>query len=247
MTGFLGVVESRDDPEKRCRLKVRVLSKMEGIDIDAIPFAEPDVSMSGGDKTGSGSYSLPKEGSLVLIRYSDTDGDESHPYWCGVPIPSKQLIEFVGSDYKDAISLFFDTNMNTASVIMPSKGVLTWYKDASVLIRNDSTVLIKSKNQTIHVNSGISLGSEDKSNEPGVLGNKNENVLNEILNLIKTFITNVKTYSETQALVATANFITSPLSANLTALTASMESLDTLIIDLDKNIPKTKSEIVTLN
>lgn len=241
---FYGVVEDRNDPEKRGRLKVRVFSKMEGLDLSLIPWCEPDYSNGGGSSSGGGKFDLPELNSVVSVSYDDS---LYLPRWKNNITISKKLIEIFGEEYENAVSLYYNESTDTGSIMLPNKGIYSWFKDASTLIRNDGSVLVKSNKQTIHVNDGISLGSENKSAQSGVLGENNENVLNKMISLVEDLINKIETYSSAQTVVAGANFITSPLAANLTTLTSNVLSLSLQVVEIKKLIPITKSKIVTLD
>jgi hypothetical protein len=244
-TGYFGIVEDIKDPEKRGRIKVRVFVKYDNLELNFIPWSNPDFGFVGGDSSGGGNFALPKIGTIVFVYF--LNDDFYHPIWKGIPVPSTSLIEFIGTDYENAVSLFYDKELECGSLMIPSRGILNFYKKASILIRKDSTIILKTEKQTLHINNGISLGSEDKSNEPSVLGNKNVDVLEDIVGLLSELVNLLKNYGTKQSVSAGANFITSSLVPNLTALLTSSLLLEPKIEILKTKIPKTKSKNVTLN
>jgi len=81
LTGFFrGIVEDRNDPEKlgRCRIRVfgvhtdiKVQTPIDGVPTDHLPWAHPVISAIEGGVTGFGLWSVPLQGSQVLVYFEE--------------------------------------------------------------------------------------------------------------------------------------------------------------------------------
>jgi hypothetical protein len=99
---YRGVIEDRDDPEKRCRVKVRVFgihtddinkNQTKGVPTDDLPWAEPCHGLFEGSISGFGSWAVPLHGSHVFLFFEN--GNPTQPRYfatsSGVPeeVPDK--------------------------------------------------------------------------------------------------------------------------------------------------------------
>jgi len=81
LTGFFrGIVEDRNDPEKlgRCRIRVfgvhtniKMQTPTDGVPTDHLPWAHPVISAIEGGVTGFGLWSVPLQGSQVLVYFEE--------------------------------------------------------------------------------------------------------------------------------------------------------------------------------
>ena len=87
---FRGVVEDNVDPEKmgRCRIRVfgihtpqKIKTKVEGIPTSELPWAEPVLPMVEGGITGFGMWSVPLQGSHVMVFFEN--GNMLQPRYFG--------------------------------------------------------------------------------------------------------------------------------------------------------------------
>jgi len=85
---YRGIVEDRNDPDKlgRCRIRVfgihtevKIQTPTEGIPTDHLPWAEPAISAVEGGVTGFGVWSVPLQGSQVLVYFEE--GNMMKPRW----------------------------------------------------------------------------------------------------------------------------------------------------------------------
>jgi RNA binding exosome subunit len=89
MTGFYrGIVEDRNDPEKLGRVRIRIFgvhtkikikTPTEGVPTEELPWAEPAISPIEGGVTGFGLWSVPLQGSQVLVFFEE--GNIMRPMW----------------------------------------------------------------------------------------------------------------------------------------------------------------------
>ena len=114
MFGFYrGVVEDNNDPLKAGRVRVRIfgihtsqLRKTvdEGIPVDELPWSEPCLPIAEGSISGYGMWSVPVQGSHVMIFFEA--GNLFQPrYFATMPgIPESQFSLEADSDERDQIA-----------------------------------------------------------------------------------------------------------------------------------------------
>lgn len=89
---FQGVVEDNNDPQKLGRVRVRIegkhtenrsdsTNKAEYLPTEDLPWAIPVFPVTSEMISGIGSFSIPKQGSVVLVSF--LDADELHPFYIG--------------------------------------------------------------------------------------------------------------------------------------------------------------------
>lgn len=96
LTGFFrGIVEDRNDPKKLGRCRIRVFgvhtdkkdqSPTDGVPTDHLPWAEPVISPLEGGMSGFGLWSVPLQGSQVLVYFEE--GNVMYPRYLG-SLPGK--------------------------------------------------------------------------------------------------------------------------------------------------------------
>lgn len=118
-TEWIGIVEDVNDDLFEGRCKIRVFGKMDQkIDKDdpnsdfvlptiALPWARPSMISSGGSITGSGSFSVPKLGSILRVTFSN--GDYYSPVYHDLVYPSDELKEEIKKSYPNSHVLIYDT------------------------------------------------------------------------------------------------------------------------------------------
>lgn len=114
---YIGVVEDNDDPLYKGRVKIRVFGKFDQkvdndpnkdfvIPTDCLPWARPDLKDSGGIG-GSGSFSIPKLGSVLSVYFSENN--IYAPMYTGYITLSEDVIDEVKQSYKNSHVLLYDT------------------------------------------------------------------------------------------------------------------------------------------
>ena len=94
LTGFYrGVVEDNKDPLKAGRVRVRIhglhspkkiKSELEGIPTDELPWAEPCMPIHEGSVSGFGSWSVPLQGSQVMLFFENNNPTQPR-YFASMP------------------------------------------------------------------------------------------------------------------------------------------------------------------
>jgi hypothetical protein len=118
-TTWIGIVEDNNDELFEGRCKIRVLGKMDQrsdptnptspfvLPTEALPWARPSMNSSGGSVTGSGSFSIPKLGSVLRITFDN--GHYYSPVYHELVYPSDELKTEISNSYQNAHVLIYDT------------------------------------------------------------------------------------------------------------------------------------------
>lgn len=263
-TQWVGIVEDNLDPLFEGRCRVRILGKFDQrvrqddqnsdfiLPTENLPWARPASGVSGGSETGSGTHSVPKINSVVKVTFDS--GNIYSPVYHFNVYPSDELIEEISRSYENAHSLIYDTEANPGPIKLfftEEKGLMLDYNNSQINIRPDNTIYIEhAGGKIIHIQRDkISLGKENESDEPAVLGDKNADALNALADQINNLAIALQTFTTAQAAITGAVFIFSPLTPALTALTAAIVPIIAQIQAPIKSvtIPRTKSASITLD
>lgn len=230
-SSYRGFVVNREDPEDYNRLML-VIPTITGV--NSYPYwAWPKHNYAG---KGYGTQIIPQKGEMVWVEFEM--GDPTKPIWCFGHFGTKEKPEKLKGNLDN---YWFHT----------PGGSIVELDDRNKLIRvTDSTGNIYESNSKgislIRGNRKISLGKLNKASEPAVLGDKNVDVLKDIVKQLNAITTALSIYSKAQAGV-TASAPFTPLTAALTTLTGSIDKIKIDIVKLNLPIQKTKSLHVTLD
>jgi len=251
-SNWLGKVVDNQDPDFDGKIKVRVFGKFDDILDEDLPWARPLNRTTGGSASGSGFHSVPKVDSVVGISFDN--GDLYEPEYFYSQHVSDELKAEIEGSYNNAHSLIYDTEASPGPIkifFTEEVGLMLEYNGSQVNIRPDNTVFIQhSGGKIIHVQSdSISIGKENESDEPAVLGDKNVDALNALADQINNLAIAMQAYATAQASVCGAIFPLAPLSAALTALGTAAQPVITQIAAPIKatTIPRTRSSSVTID
>jgi hypothetical protein len=251
-SNWLGKVIDNQDPDFEGKIKVRIFGKFDDVLDEDLPWARPLNMVTGGSSTGSGFHSVPKVDSVVGISFDNGDMYEPE-YFYHQHISDELKAEIEGS-YTNAHSIIYDTEAQPGPIkifFTEETGLMLDYNGSQINIRPDNTVFIQhSGGKVIHVQQdSISIGKENESDEPAVLGNKNVDALNALADQINNLAIAVQTYATAQATVCGAIFPLAPLSAALTALGTAAQPVITQIAAPIKaaTIPQTRSSSVSID
>lgn len=222
-TILLGIVKDVEDPLKLGRIRCEVFGRTNGLPKEALPWYIP--------RRNKDAHDLPAlEEKVEITLISD---DILFGYWNMLPQSNKMTIE--DDDYKSAkVLLYRDLADNEDEGIVEisyrkSIGLTVKLRDGEITHRPDGSIFIKTKfeHRIVHIcENSISLGTETKSAEPGVLGLQNEDALKKILDLFKAI-----------SKAASGSPYTIPIQT----------AIEPLAPGLEEQIPKTKSEHITLD
>jgi len=118
-TQWIGIIENINDDLFEGRCRIRVLGKMDQrtdptdntsdyiLPTEALPWARPSVASSGGSVTGSGTFSVPKLGSVVRITFDN--GNYYNPVYHESLYPSDEVKAEIENAYPNSHVLIYDT------------------------------------------------------------------------------------------------------------------------------------------
>lgn len=118
-TQWIGIVENTEDDIFEGRCRIRVFGKMDQrtdpedpesdylMPTESLPWARPSVSSSGGSNTGSGTFSVPKIG--TILRVSFDNGNYYAPVYHESLYPSDETKAEVEAAYPNSHVLIYDT------------------------------------------------------------------------------------------------------------------------------------------
>lgn len=142
-TQWVGFVASNEDPLFEGRCKIRVYGKFDDMSLEELPWARPATYTSGGSISGSGTFSVPKEGSIVRVTFEM--GQIYAPIWHYNLYPSDELKAEIQGSYQNAHSLIYDTEAAPGPIkvfFTQEKGLMIDYNGAQVNIQPSKTIFI---------------------------------------------------------------------------------------------------------
>ena len=92
----------------------------------------------------------------------------------------------------------------------------------------------------------VSLGKLDESDEPAVLGNKTEKLINDLIELNSTILSKLEVYAAAESSAATGLSL-APLAAPGTTLVTEIQLIKTQIELIKPEVVKIKSKKITLD
>lgn len=92
---YLGVVEDNKDPEKLCRIKVRI-SPYDDFTTEQLPWASPILGTHG-NSSSNGGFNIPEIGSQVRVYFPSKD--LTAPYYTGAELNESNRVTFLDDNY----------------------------------------------------------------------------------------------------------------------------------------------------
>ena len=118
-TQWVGIVEDNVDELFEGRCRIRVYGKMDQrvdpadpksdfvLPKEALPWARPSVSSSGGSNSGSGTFSIPKIGTVLRVTFDS--GNYYSPVYHESLYPSDEVKAEIQNSYQNSHVLIYDT------------------------------------------------------------------------------------------------------------------------------------------
>jgi hypothetical protein len=142
---YIGFVVDGNDPERLGRCKVRVIGIYDNIEDDKLPwcFYGGSSVFAGGESKGGGNISIPKLGTAVNVTFL---GNDIHaPVWNSVIHINDKLRRELAQSYPDSHVIVYDEDQDLKVWFTPSNGMQIYYKDSSISINPDQSILIDHK------------------------------------------------------------------------------------------------------
>ena len=140
---YCGTVVDIEDPLNLGRIRIEVIGFFDGLESGLIPWATPGNGWSAGSSTGSGSFSIPKLGSLVDVQFDN--GNIYSPTYLSHQRISDELKGEVGGD-RTAHSIIYDTDNAIKVYYTAGKGLMLDFQETQVNIKPDNTIIIQNPN-----------------------------------------------------------------------------------------------------
>lgn len=241
-----GYVVDISDPKELSRVRVRVYTRTDD-DSKISTTLLPWYTMYGNTKL----HSLPALNEIVKIYLYDDDihvGEYERI--------KKGQMNISAEDYKAARVLLlenlddFEDSGRIEIAYRKSIGLELQLRESKITIRPDGSVSLYNKkyDKYIHLsNTSISLGTQEKSAEPGTLGQTNVDMLNQLNDTIHQLRDDLSNFAINQAKLAMTNPQTAHLAKGYTAVKNQITKLTATFDKNKQDFEKTKSKVVTLD
>lgn len=142
---WIGEVIETDDPLRMLRCRVRVFGLFNGLEDDQLPWAFPMYSSGfSSSEGGFGSFSVPKKGTFVRIRFNG--GDIYAPEYYAIQNINETIRKEISEDYENAHLICFDEDEDLRILYTQNQGLLLKLKDTLINIKNDNSIFITNPN-----------------------------------------------------------------------------------------------------
>jgi hypothetical protein len=157
----------------------------ESADPDTLPPVYPFTTFN------RGTFSQPKEGDPIWVLI-DRGNPQELLYVRQADI-SGQLADILDNSYEDVeVVMRTDSETGYAQILFDTdEGMIIENNDSGIYIKKNGDITIhkNGSHRTIEINSdGISLGSEGKSAEPALLGDKTQDALDKLWDCLNTLV-----------------------------------------------------------
>jgi len=169
----IGFVVDPEDPERLGRCKVRVLGVYDNVTDEDLPWAfyQGSSVFAGGESNGGGNISIPKPGTAVKVLFLNEDIHS--PVWCSIVHLNDKLRRELSETYQGSHVIVYDEEQDLKIWFTPSNGMQVYYKDSSISINPDQSILIdhKESQSNIELKAGqitVNARSKVEVNSPNV-------------------------------------------------------------------------------
>lgn len=248
---YFGEVVEIDNSTRNSRVRVRVKTVFDEIPAEYIPWAMPKY-LDGGESD------MPAVGDIVNVSF--IDNDIMYPMWYRFRANS-QISAISDEDYPSSVILKekdlskYGLDGHLSVRYTQTDGVIIDLKRndsvSSIAVRNDNTVAVTNgaSGQVLHLASdNISIGREDKSQQPAVVGDDNLKALEMLNDTIKELSALMKTNLNKLSAVAGMSPYTKALELPFKLYAAEVEAkINALHQQNDSFFPETQSTVVTVD
>jgi len=246
---WIGEVVENDDELREFRCKIKVYGVYDDLNTEDIPWAYPanSLSFSSTDNGGFGSGSPPKIGTLLKVKFNN--GNIYAPEYFSIQNINPSLRDEIGDDYFNSHIFCYDEDEELKAYYTQERGYFISLKDSIINIRPDNTIYLEHSNgKIIHIqNNKISIGSEDESDQPAVLGDNNADVLEDIRRELFSLTTDLSVAATTANTIMSAIPLFVPLLGIWVPLTAQLPVILGKLTAIAPRIPQTRSSTISLD
>lgn|SRR5574343_628914 len=148
---YLGIIVDNNDPEMEGRCRINVFGKFDDLDPENLPWAHPVQSaiFGGGENSGAGSFSFPKLGSLVRVKFNN--GDIYAPEYYVIENLNEALKTEISESYVNAQVLLYDEDEDIKIIYTQEKGLLFFHKKSFINIDKNTDITIQHSTETAKV------------------------------------------------------------------------------------------------
>lgn len=196
---WLGEVVDISDPLEAGRVKVKVFGKFDKLEAESIPWASPSGFMGfSGSVSGSGTFSLPKLGSIVNVQFENNN--LYTPVYTYIEHLSDELKEEIsGDNYETAQVILYDTVIDGTLKMFftEEQGMMFKLGDSMIRLHRDKTLTLSNTADdeydsdtgsiVIDPDGNIHLGSLDAA-EPIPLGDSLVEQLEKLTARVDTIV-----------------------------------------------------------
>ena len=143
---YLGTVIYNEDPMFSGRCKINVFGLFDDLDVDSIPWFQPQTSSIFSSSTGFGALSVPKIGSIVRVKFHG--GDIYSGEYTNIQNIDPTLIDEIKDDYQGTHILLYDSDKNLIVGYQPMMGFKIWLDGSMVKVDANGSIQLKHKNNS---------------------------------------------------------------------------------------------------
>lgn len=232
------------------KIKVRVHTKFDDIPVEYIPWAYPkDFDESELD--------MPHVGELVFVQFHNSD--VQFPQWFKRR-KDQDISEISDDDWESSVILKerdlskYGLDGKLSVRYTKSEGLLLQLlrgeKSSEIILRNDNSIFLKNGNSehVVHITDNISIGSENQSQQPAVVGDDNLEALKKLNQEIMDMAEHMKTQLNNLSELSGASPYTRHLQVGFKIYGETLEAKIKSIYEANDNFfPETQSKIVTID
>jgi len=249
---YAGEVVDNEDPEFVGRLKI-IVPQIH--DESPENWAMPRGMFCG---NGIGFFCIPNKKDSVWVTF--LNGDPDYPVWEYGWFGKGEMIKDAKNNGNKPTKMIWastsghriemDDKKGEETILIKDKegNSTTMNKDGVEMIdKFGHKIIMNNKAISLVSSDKISSGTKDGSSEPSVLGNKNADVLTQIVTQLQNICTTLTTFATTQAGAAGANPMTAGLVAGYTTLGGAIGGISGALGSFNALITATKSNKNTLD
>ena len=132
---YLGRVVYNEDPTFSGRCKIEVFGLFDEFEPEQMPWISPQTSAVFSSKSGYGSISIPKIGSIVRVNFPY--GSLYSGEYSSLQNIDPALIEEIKDDYQNTHVLLYDSDKDLIVIYQPMTGYKMWLAGSMIKIDAD--------------------------------------------------------------------------------------------------------------